>query len=98
MSFLSVYSKHFIDSQFITTAAGREPFANKVRPLANQTNVEHAAIVEAAVAGGKSVVRDIWPSAFHNSRRDPQHQPLWRNPRALSRSRTRAFSSASHTK
>ena len=48
-----IYSQNFVDLRFIAAAARGQPRTDKVRLLANQTNVEHGAIVEVAVADGK---------------------------------------------
>ena len=49
-----VRTQDAIDLRFIVPGARGQPRAHKIGLLANQTNVEHGAIVEVAIADGKS--------------------------------------------
>jgi hypothetical protein len=54
--------EQLVDLDFIAAATCRQPFLDEIRPFANQTNVEHVAIVDAA----------LWAA---QRKRDPETRP-----------------------
>jgi hypothetical protein len=57
--------QQLVNSRCFVTTPGRESFVNEVRFFANQTNVEHGAIVEAAIVMGNCSRRFLGDTAFN---------------------------------
>jgi hypothetical protein len=60
----SVDSQYVVDLCLVTAAARCQALTDKIRFVANETDVEHGAIVEAGIVGGKwdwvAVAAAIW--------------------------------------